>query len=58
MLPEILTLDSLRAAYAAGTSPRDVVDEVLRRRAAWPDGAVFITPAPEAALRAWWAARS
>ncbi|PZQ51268.1 MAG: allophanate hydrolase [Rhodovulum sulfidophilum] len=52
MLPEILTLDSLRAAYAGGLSPRDLVAEVVRRRAAWPDPAVFIAETPEAALRA------
>lgn len=51
MLPEILTLDALRAAYAAGTSPLQVVEEVIRRRAAWPDRAVFIAESPADDLR-------
>lgn len=51
MLPEILTLSSLRAAYAAGLSPLAVVEEVIRRRDAWPDRAVFITVKPDGALR-------
>lgn len=52
MLPDILTLDALRAAYAAGTSPLDVVAEVIRRRDAWPDPAVFISKTDEETLRA------
>ena len=52
MLPEILTLESLRAAYAGGASPVEVLAEVARRRAAWPDRAVFIAETPEEALRA------
>ena len=52
MLPEILTLESLRAAYAGGASPVEVLAEVARRRAAWPDRAVFIAETPEEVLRA------
>lgn len=52
MLPDILTLDSLRAAYAGGTSPVEVLAEVVRRRAAWPDRAVFIAETPGEVLRA------
>lgn len=52
MLPDILTLDSLRAAYAGGTSPVEVLAEVVRRRAAWPDRAVFIAETPGDVLRA------
>ena len=52
MLPDILTLDSLRAAYAGGTSLVEVLAEVARRRAAWPDRAVFIAETPGEVLRA------
>lgn len=52
MLPEILTLASLRAAYAGGASPVEVLAEVARRRAAWPDRAVFISETPAEVLRA------
>lgn len=52
MLPEILTLESLRAAYAGGASPVEVLAEVARRRAAWPDRAVFIAETPGEVLRA------
>ncbi len=52
MLPDILTLESLRAAYAGGTSPVEVLAEVVRRRAAWPDRAVFIAETPGEVLRA------
>lgn len=52
MLPDILTLDSLRAAYAGGTSPVEALAEVARRRAAWPDRAVFIAETPGDVLRA------
>ncbi|TPE49885.1 allophanate hydrolase [Amaricoccus solimangrovi] len=50
MPPEILTLDSLRAAYAGGLTPRALAEEVIRRREAWPDPAVFIAPTPAEAL--------
>ncbi|TMV82903.1 allophanate hydrolase [Thioclava sp. BHET1] len=50
MLPEILTLAALRAAYAGGLSPQEMVREIIRRRDSWPDPAVFISTASEAAL--------
>lgn len=52
MLPTILDLSTLRAAYAAGLTPLDVIEEVIARRAASNDPAIFITPTPDAALRA------
>lgn len=52
MLPTILDLSSLRAAYQAGATPLDVIEEVIARRAASKDPAVFITPTPDDALRA------
>lgn len=52
MLPAVLTLTSLRAAYAGGASPLDVVDEIIVRRAALADPAVFINATPDADLRA------
>lgn len=52
MLPIILSLPVLRLFYAEGGTPLDVVEAVIARRAAWPDKAVFITPASAAALRA------
>lgn len=51
MFPDILTIGAIHAAYAAGASPADLVEDVIRRRAAWPDRAVFITPTPDDALR-------
>lgn len=51
MLPAILTLSSLRAAYSGGASPLDVVEEVIARRAALADPAVFISITPDAELR-------
>jgi allophanate hydrolase len=52
MLPTILDLTSLRAAYEAGISPLDVVETVIARRAASKDPAIFITPTPDDTLRA------
>jgi allophanate hydrolase len=52
MLPTILDLTSLRAAYQAGQSPLDVIDTVIARRAASKDPAIFITPTPDDTLRA------
>ncbi|MDO9416240.1 allophanate hydrolase [Pararhizobium sp.] len=52
MLPTILDLSSLRAAYQAGLTPLDLVEEVIARRAASNDPAIFITPEPDDALRA------
>ncbi|HEY0033597.1 MAG TPA: allophanate hydrolase [Devosia sp.] len=53
MLPTILDLATLRALYAEGSvTPRDVMEAVVERRAAWPDKAVFITPTSDADLLA------
>ncbi|MBX4886180.1 allophanate hydrolase [Rhizobium bangladeshense] len=52
MLPTILDLTSLRAAYEAGKSPLDIIEIVIARRAASTDPAIFITPTPEEILRA------
>ncbi|WP_241649132.1 allophanate hydrolase [Paenirhodobacter populi] len=54
LLPPMMTLHSIRAAYAGGATPLDIVEEVIARRArlAARDPAVFITPVPDAALRA------
>ena len=52
MLPPMLSIDALTAAYAAGLTPLDVVEEVIRRRDALADRAVFITETPPEALRA------
>ncbi|AYG69336.1 MULTISPECIES: allophanate hydrolase [unclassified Rhizobium] len=52
MLPIILDLASLNSAYAAGLSPVDLVEEVIRRRKASDDPAIFITPTLDDDLRA------
>ncbi|RWX13893.1 allophanate hydrolase [Rhizobium hidalgonense] len=52
MLPTILDLTSLRAAYEAGQTPLDLVETIIVRRAASEDPAIFITPTPDEALRA------
>jgi len=52
MLPPMLTLTALQQAYANGLTPLDMVEEVIRRRDALPDRAVFITETPADALRA------
>ncbi|QYK43601.1 MAG: allophanate hydrolase [Paracoccaceae bacterium] len=54
MLPAMLTLPALDAAYAAGATPLDMVEEVIARRAALAarDPAVFITATPDGDLRA------
>ncbi|MES2542470.1 MAG: allophanate hydrolase [Pseudomonadota bacterium] len=51
-LPPMLTIAALRAAYGAGLTPLDVVEEVIRRRDALVDRAVFITETPAEDLRA------
>ena len=51
MLPTILDLSSLRAAYASGATPLEVIEEVIERRAAWNDPAVFITRVSDETLR-------
>ena len=52
MLPPMLTLDALSAAYASGITPLEVVEEVIRRRDALTDRAVFITETSADDLRA------
>ncbi|MBB3648971.1 allophanate hydrolase [Rhizobium sp. BK619] len=52
MLPTILDLSSLRAAYQSGLTPLDAIEEVIARRAASKDPAIFITPVPDEELRA------
>ncbi|TCL71293.1 allophanate hydrolase [Rhizobium sp. BK251] len=52
MLPAILDLASVKAAYANGLSPLDLVEEVIARRKASDDPAIFITETPENDLRA------
>jgi len=50
-LPHMLTLPALRAAYAAGATPMELAEEVIARRAALVDPAVFIAPVPDDVLR-------
>lgn len=52
MLPPVMTIDAIRAAYAAGVTPLDVINEVIARRDALRDRAVFITETPASTLRA------
>jgi allophanate hydrolase len=52
MLPTILDLTSLQAAYGRGVSPLEMIEDVIERRASWGDPAVFITKVPDDALRA------
>lgn len=52
MLPTILDLSSLQAAYADGLSPLELVEEVIARCKASDDPAIFITKMPEDDLRA------
>jgi allophanate hydrolase len=52
MLPTILDLSSLRAAYAGGLTPLDVTEEIILRRKASKDPAIFITVTPDDCLRA------
>ena len=51
MLPTILDLASLKAAYVAGLSPLDLVEEIIARRKASDDPAIFITMTPDDDLR-------
>jgi len=51
MLPGMMTIAALRAAYAGGMTPLDVVGEVIRRRDALADRAVFIAETPGEAMR-------
>ncbi len=52
MLPIILDIASLKAAYAKGLSPLDLVEEIIRRIEASDDPAIFITKTPDEDLRA------
>lgn len=52
MIPAILDLASLKALYAEGLSPLDLVEEVIARRKASDDPAIFITQTPDEDLRA------
>ena len=52
MFPAFLDLVSLKAAYAGGLTPLDLVEEVLARIDACDDPAVFITKTPADDLRA------
>ncbi len=51
MLPTILDISALRAAYASGLTPLDVIEEVIARRAASADPAIFITKVSDDMLR-------
>lgn len=51
MLPKMLDLVSLRKAYQSGATPLDVVEEVIKRRAASNDPAIFITTTTDTNLR-------
>jgi allophanate hydrolase len=51
MLPKILDLVSVRKAYQSGVTPMELVEEVITRRAASTDPAIFITATPDNALR-------
>ena len=53
MLPAVLTLSSLSAVYASGASPLDVIEEIILRRTALADRAVFISATSVADLRTW-----
>lgn len=52
MLPLMLDLASLKAAYADGLTPLALVEDIIARRKASGDAAIFITPTPEEDLRA------
>lgn len=52
MLPQILDIASLKAAYASGLPLLDLVEEVISRMQASEDPAVFITPVSPEDLRA------
>lgn len=51
-LPEIMTLDALRAAYANGATPLDIIEAVIARRSAATDPAIFIHAVADDDLRA------
>lgn len=46
-MPDLLEIATIRRAYAAGAlTPAKLAAELLRRVAAWPDQAVFISRVP------------
>lgn len=52
MFPEMLTIEAVRHAYAKGATPLDLVEEIIARRHAATDPAIFITPVADDDLRA------
>lgn len=52
MFPEILTIAAIRNAYAKGATPFDLAEEIITRRDAATDPAIFILPVADDALRA------
>ena len=53
MIPDLLEIPTIRAAYAAGLAPAALIDTLYGRIEAYPDKAVFISLVPrEAALAA------
>ena len=52
ILPIVLDFASLRSLYAAGTTPPELVEQLIARLDAATDPAIFITRAADAALRA------
>ena len=52
MFPEILTIEAIRNAYANGATPLDLVEEIITRRHAATDPAIFILTVADDALRA------
>ncbi|HCL63352.1 MAG TPA: allophanate hydrolase [Rhizobium sp.] len=52
MLPLMLDLASLKAAFANGLTPLALAEEIIARRKASSDPAIFITPTPDDDLRA------
>ncbi len=52
MFPEILTIAAIRNAYANGATPLDLAEEIIMRRHAASDPAIFILPVADDALRA------
>ena len=52
MLPPVLTLAALQQAYAEGATPLDVIEDIIARRAASADPAIFITQTMDEDVRA------
>lgn len=52
MIPLMLDLAFLKAAYADGLTPLTLAEEIIARRKASSDPAIFITPTPDDDLRA------